>query len=101
MCHCINKMNQHFIVLVTISIILCLTQRIICFPLEFPQFTRQIRQVNSDGFQTAISAGISETDPDHDCFEAAVNGGLAASPNVGADLKFAGISSGGVRCKQG
>ena len=72
-----------------------------CVPIAYPQFTHPQRQVNGDRYQTAITAGVSETDPNHDCFEASVNGGLAARPDIGADLKFAGISSGGIRCKQG
>ena len=86
-------------ILTIFTIINYLSIEIICMPIALPQFTQQ--QGSTDGFETAISAGISQTDPDHDCFEAAVNGGVAANPEVGADLKFLGLSSGGIRCKQG
>lgn len=85
-----------------ITIINYLTTEIICIPIALPQFRQQQQQqVSTDGFETGISAGISQTDADHDCFEAAVNGGVAANPEVGADAKFLGLSSGGIRCKQG
>ena len=94
-------MNIFFVRSVFIIVFGFMSNIIHCVPVTFPQFTQRQRQVNGDGYQTAITAGVIETDPNHDCFEAAVNGGLAARPDIGADLKFAGISSGGIRCKHG
>ena len=87
--------------LVVMAILNFLYVEIECSPIAFPQFARQRRQTTNNGFETAITAGISGADGDDDCFEAAVNGGLAAKPDVGADLKFVGVNSGGIRCKQG
>ena len=87
--------------LVVMAILNFLYVEIECSPVAFPQFARQRRQTTNNGFETAITAGISGADGDDDCFEAAVNGGLAAKPDVGADLKFVGVNSGGIRCKQG
>ena len=94
-------MIVHTISLVLIIIINYCSVEITCIPIALPQSTQQQNLVSSDGFQTGISAGVSPTDPDYDCFEAAVNGEVAAKPDVGADFKFLGLSSGGIRCKQG
>ena len=84
-----------------IAIFNCMNTEVNGIPVESLQLSRQKRQASDNDFETAITAGISPADGDDDCFEAAVNGGVAKKPDVGVDLKFFGLNSGGIRCKQG
>ena len=84
-----------------IAIFSCMNTEVNGIPVESLQLSRQKRQASDNDFETAITAGISPADGDDDCFEAAVNGGVAKKPDVGVDLKFFGLNSGGIRCKQG
>ena len=84
-----------------IAILNCLSTEVDGIPVESLQLSRQKRQASDNDFETAITAGISPADGDDDCFEATVNGGVAKKPDVGVDLKFFGLNSGGIRCKQG
>ena len=83
-------MNMFINTLITLVLFDYYNTEVICMP---------IPQSDNGGFETAISAGI--TDNKDDCFEAAVNAGVAADEQVGADFKLVGLNSGGVRCKQG
>ena len=84
-----------------IAIFNCMNTEVNGIPVESLELSRQKRQASDNDFETAITAGISPADGDDDCFEAAVNGGVAKKPDVGVDLKFFGLNSGGIRCKQG
>ena len=84
-----------------IAIFNCLNTEVSGIPVESLQLSKQKRQASDNNFETAITAGISPADGDDDCFEAAVNGGVGKKPDVGVDLKFFGLNSGGIRCKQG
>ena len=84
-----------------IAIFNCMNTEVNGIPVESLELNRQKRQDGDNDFETAITAGISPADGDDDCFEAAVNGGVAKKPDKGVDLKFFGLNSGGIRCKQG
>ena len=84
-----------------IAIFNCMNTEVNGIPVESLELSRQKRQDGDNDFETAITAGISPADGDDDCFEAAVNGGVAKKPDKGVDLKFFGLNSGGIRCKQG
>ena len=92
-------MNISIIALTTLVIFNYYTAEVFCIPIAHPQLTRL--ESSNGGFETALSAGISPTDNDDDCVEAAVNAGVAANDQVGADFKLVGLNTGGIRCKQG
>ena len=85
----------------TLNIIVALTfllyvKKINGVPLPYPQYTYQ------QGYRTGMTGVVRHNDPYYDeCYESSLHGGLAAHPQIGTDLKLAGIHSGGLRCKQG
>ena len=88
-----NLQTLNFVVVLTFLI--CVNE-IDGVPLPYPQYTYQ------QGYRTGMSGGVHHHDPYHDeCYESSLHGGLAAHPQIGTDVKLAGIHSGGLRCKQG